>query len=397
MRELKDLAVRGRRVLIRQDLNVPRRDGVITSAARIQPALATIRMARAAGAKVLVMSHLGRPPEDCERVRRDPNYSLAPMAARLGRELGARVSFHRDYLRRPPQLQDGEVALLENVRFNRGEKNNADELARQYAALCDVFVMDAFGAAHRRQASTCGVIKYAQQSCAGPLLVQELRALSKVRAAPARPLLAIVGGAKASTKLTVLESLAKWVDILIPGGGIANTFLATRGGVGKSLHEPELVAIARRIITAARAGGARIILPEDVVVSKTIDKNALEQYGAPTIKAADAVAADEFILDVGPRAIACYERAIAGARTIIWNGPVGLFEWQEFSAGTAAVARAIAKADAYSVAGGGDTLAAMEEFIQVKKLSCVSTGGGAFLEYLEGKTLPAVAALAAAG
>ena len=376
---MTDLDLAGQRVLIREDLNVPVKDGRVSSDARIRAALPTVRAALDAGARVILMSHLGRPTEG----EFDAQFSLAPVAGHLGELLGQPVRLVDDW-RGGVNLQPGEVALLENVRFNAGEGKDDDELARAYAALCDVFVMDAFGTAHRAQASTHGVARFAPQACAGPLLVAELDALDRALANPARPMVAIVGGAKVSTKLDVLDALAERVDQLIVGGGIANTFLAAAGyRVGKSLCEHDLLGEAERI--AARTA---IPLPTDVVVAPAFAEDAPARVCA----VAD-VGEDEMILDVGPETAAAMAALLRDAGTILWNGPVGVFEFPAFAGGTEAIAHAIADSDAFSLAGGGDTLAAIDRFGIADRVSYISTGGGAFLEYVEGKTLPAVAVL----
>ncbi len=378
---MSDLDLAGQRVLIREDLNVPVKDGVVTSDARIRAALPTIEQALAAGAKPILMSHLGRPTEG----EFDAQFSMAPVANHLAGLLGREVRLVADW-RDGVTGADGEVLLLENVRFNAGEKKDDETLARAYAGLCDVFVMDAFGTAHRAQASTHGVARFAPVACAGPLLVKELEALAKALAEPARPLVAIVGGAKVSTKLEVLDALADKVDQLIVGGGIANTFLAAAGHpVGKSLCEHDLLAEASRI-----AAKASIPLPTDVVTAGEFAEDA----PASTVPV-DEVADDAMILDVGQETAAAMAELLRGAGTILWNGPVGVFEFDSFAAGTAVLARAIADSDAFSLAGGGDTLAAIDKFDIADKVSYISTGGGAFLEYVEGKVLPAVAVLEA--
>lgn len=373
------LDLQDRRVLIREDLNVPLKDGVVTSDARIRAALPTIEQALQAGARTLLMSHLGRPTEG----EREPRFSMAPVAAHLAALLGREVRLI-DAWRDGVEVAPGELVLLENVRFNRGEKHNDEALAQAYAALCDIFVMDAFGTAHRAQASTHGVARFAPQACAGPLLVAELEALDKALAEPARPLVAIVGGAKVSTKLAVLDALADKVDQLIVGGGIANTFLAAAGlPVGRSLCEHEMLEAARRI-----AAKTSIALPTDVVTAPACAEDA-----PATRCASAAVAEDAMILDVGPQTAAATAELLRGAGTILWNGPVGVFELANFAAGTQALAAAVADSPAFSLAGGGDTLAAIERFGIADKVSYRSTGGGAFLEYVEGKVLPAVAVL----
>jgi len=381
-----DLDLKGKRVLIREDLNVPVQDGVVTSDARIRASLPTIRHAIDAGARVLVMSHLGRPEEGMF----DPALSLAPVAARLSELLGRKVRLERNWLE-GVSCEPGEVVLCENVRFNKGEKKDKDDLAQRMAALCDIYVMDAFGTAHRAEASTHGVAKYARVACAGPLLVNELVALETALEKPARPLVAIVAGSKVSTKLTVLEALVAKVDLLIVGGGIANTFLAAQGlAVGKSLHEADMVGIAKRLLAAAQQGGADIPMPTDVVVAKEFKATA-----EADVKRADRVAPDEMILDIGPDTAERFAALLAQAGTIVWNGPVGVFEFDQFGEGTRTLANAIANSKAFSIAGGGDTLAAIEKYRVEEGISYISTGGGAFLEFIEGKKLPAVAMLEA--
>ncbi len=384
--KMTELDLRGKRVLIREDLNVPIKDGRITSDARLEASLPTLRAALDAGAAVMAMSHLGRPKEGAF----DAALSLAPVAAALGQALGCEVPLVRDWLD-GVTVAPGQLVLLENVRFNVGEKTDDAALAQRMAALCDVYVMDAFGTAHRAEASTHGVARFAKIACAGPLLVGELDALERALAHPARPLVAIVAGSKVSTKLTILESLIDKVDRLIPGGGIANTFLAAAGQpIGKSLHEPELVDEARRLMAAAQAKGVEIPLPVDVVVASEFSEQA-----KGTVKATHAVAADDLILDIGPETARQYAALAAAAGTIVWNGPVGVFEFPAFREGTRVLAEAIAQSAAFSIAGGGDTLAAIDLFGLSDRISYVSTGGGAFLEFLEGRTLPAVAALQA--
>ena len=383
---MTDLDLAGRRVLIREDLNVPIKDGAVTSDARLRAALPTLQRAAQAGARVMVMSHLGRPREGVP----DPGLSLAPVARRLGELLGREVRLAEDWLH-GLDVEDGEIVLCENVRFLEGEKADDEALARRMAALCDVYVMDAFGTAHRAQASTHGVARFAPVACAGPLLIAELEALGQALAQPARPLVAIVGGSKVSTKLGVLEALSERVDRLIAGGGIANTFIAAAGHeVGASLYEPDLVAQAARIRDAVRRRGGDVPIPSDVVVADAPSESAVE-----TVKAVDEVDPGEMILDIGPETARAYREAIDSAGTVVWNGPVGVFEFEPFAAGTREIAQAIARSSAFSIAGGGDTLAAIDAFGVTGQVSYVSTGGGAFLEFLEGKTLPAIAALEA--
>jgi len=378
---MQELDLAGKRVLIREDLNVPLADGQVSSDQRIRAALPTIELALAAGAKVMLMSHLGRPKEGVP----DAAASLAPVARRLSELLGREVPLLSDWTD-GVDCGAGEVVLLENVRFNIGEKADDEALARRMAALCDVFVMDAFGTAHRAQASTHGVARYAPIACAGPLLVRELEALAQALAEPARPLVAIVGGSKVSTKLTVLDALAARVDQLIVGGGIANTFIAAAGNaVGRSLHEPGLIEAAQRLMAAGDDG---IPIPTDVVVATEFSADA-----AAVVRAVDAVGADEMIMDIGPETASAYARLLADAGTIVWNGPVGVFEFERFGGGTKVLAEAIAASPAFSIAGGGDTLAAIDRYGVADRISYISTGGGAFLEFLEGRTLPAVAIL----
>ncbi len=385
--KMTDLDLAGKRVLIREDLNVPLKDGKVASDVRIHKSLPTIKQALEAGAKVMLMSHLGRPKEG----EFDTKASLAPVAEHLGKLLGKPVKLVKDWLD-GVEVAAGEVVLCENVRFNKGEKKNDDELSKKMAALCDVYVMDAFGTAHRAQASTHGVAKYAPVACAGPLLAGELEALGKALGNPARPMVAIVGGSKVSTKLTVLESLSKVVDQLIVGGGIANTFIAAAGhNVGKSLYEADLIDEAKKLTAAAQSRGGDIPVPSDVVVGTA---NPFEQAEAPaTLKAVSEVADNEMIFDVGPQTSAQFAQILKTAGTIVWNGPVGVFEYDQFGAGTKALSEAIAESSAFSIAGGGDTLAAVDKYGVAEKVSYISTGGGAFLEFLEGKKLPAVAIL----
>ncbi|MBS7691001.1 phosphoglycerate kinase [Pseudomonas lalucatii] len=374
-----DLDLQGKRVLIREDLNVPVKGGVVTSDARILAALPTLKLALEKGAAVLVCSHLGRPEEG---VYSEAD-SLAPVAAYLSQALGRDVPLVKDYLG-GVEVAPGELVLLENVRFNPGEKKNADALAEQYAALCDVFVMDAFGTAHRAQGSTHGVAKFAQVACAGPLLAAELDALGKALGNPAAPMAAIVAGSKVSTKLDVLNSLSQVCDQLIVGGGIANTFLAAAGlPVGKSLYEADLVETARAI-----AAKVSVPLPVDVVVAKAFAEDA-----EATVKAVAEVAEDDMILDIGPQTAAQFAELLKSSRTILWNGPVGVFEFDQFGNGTRVLAEAIAESPAFSIAGGGDTLAAIDKYGVAARISYISTGGGAFLEFVEGKVLPAVEVL----
>jgi phosphoglycerate kinase len=377
---MTDLDLSGKRVLIREDLNVPVAEGVVTSDARIQAALPTIEAALAAGAAVLLVSHLGRPTEG----QADAQFSLQPVAARLGQLLQRDVPLVDNWID-GVDVEPGNVVLLENVRFLAGEKACDESLSRKMAALCDVFVMDAFGTAHRAQASTYGVAEYAPVACAGPLLARELEALGKALTEPARPFVAIVGGSKVSTKLHVLDALAGMVDTLIVGGGIANTFIAAAGhNVGKSLHEAEMLDTARRL-AAGGEGRADIPVPDDVVVAGEFSADA-----KPATRSVDAVGDDELILDIGPATAERFAAILADAGTIIWNGPVGVFEFDAFGEGTRALAEAIAASDAFSVAGGGDTLAAIDKYDVADRISYISTGGGAFLEFVEGKKLPAV-------
>jgi phosphoglycerate kinase len=382
---MADLELKGKRVLIREDLNVPVKEGRIVNDARIRAALPSIQLALQKGAKVMVMSHLGRPKEGVP-LADQPESALAPVAAHLGSLLGVEVVVQpldfnvADSL----LLKDGQCVLLENVRVNKGETKNDEVLSRYYASLCDVFVMDAFGTAHRAQASTHGVAKYAPMACAGPLLAAELDALDKALSSPVRPLLAVVGGAKVSSKLQVLESLAKKVDFLVVGGGIANTFLAAAGKpVGKSLFEAEMIEQAQRIMAQTH-----IPLPVDVVVASEFAESA-----PATVKDVDAVSADDMILDIGPRSIAALVETIGKANTILWNGPVGVFEFPAFASGTEAVAKAIAANPGFSIAGGGETITAIEKYGIEQQISYISTGGGAFLEFVQGDVLPAVAIL----
>jgi len=384
IKRMTDLDLRGKRVLIRQDLNVPVKDGVVTSDIRIRASLPTVQKAVEAGAHVLVMSHLGRPTEG----EYAEESSLKPVAERLSELLGRPVRLEKNWLD-GIDSKPGDVVLCENVRFNKGEIKNDPELGRKMAALCDIFVMDAFGTAHRAQASTHAVAQYAPVACAGPLLAAELDALGKALQDPERPLLAIVGGSKVSTKLTVLDSLSNKVDQLIVGGGIANTFIAAAGfPVGKSLCENDLIPEAKRLCEAARARGADIPIPTDVVCAKEFSETA-----EATVKRVEDVADDDMILDIGPETAAHYANMLKSAGTIVWNGPVGVFEIDQFGEGTRTTALAIAESSGFSIAGGGDTLAAIDKYGIGDKISYTSTGGGAFLEFLEGKKLPAVAVL----
>jgi phosphoglycerate kinase len=371
----------GKRVLIREDLNVTINDGVISNDTRIRAALPTIEMARTAGAEVIIMSHLGRPAEG-KTIEEQDEFSLQPVADRLAMLLDCDVAVNRDYLiRAPASLGSGSVTLLENVRINAGEKANDDVLAKSYAALCDVFVMDAFGTAHRAQASTYGIAKHARIACAGPLLASELDALERSLKNPERPMLAIVGGAKVSSKLEVLKNLSTKVDRLIVGGGIANTFLAAAGvNVGKSLFEPDLIDTAKALMESTS-----IPMPTDVVVAKKFDANAVA-----VTKLVIDIEDDDMILDIGPVTAAYFAEIIGNMKTIIWNGPVGVFEFEQFSNGTQAVAKAIADSAGFSIAGGGETIAAIDKYAITDKVSYISTGGGAFLEYVQGAVLPAV-------
>ena len=383
--KMTDLDLAGKRVLIREDLNVPIKDGKVASDKRIRASLPTIEHAMNAGAKVMLMSHLGRPTEG----EFADEFSMRPVADHLSGLLGKEVKLVADYLENAPQVEDGEVVLLENVRFNAGEKKNDETLSKKYAALCDVYVMDAFGTAHRAQASTHGAGQFAPVACAGPLLAGELDALGKALDGPARPMAAIVGGSKVSTKLTVLDSLSGVVDQLIPGGGIANTFIAACGyNVGKSLYEADLIPEAKRLMEAAKEKGGEIPVPTDVVVGKEFSESA-----EAVVKKVDEVSDDDMIFDIGPETAARYAEMMASAGTIVWNGPVGVFEFDQFGEGTRALGNAIAASSAFSIAGGGDTLAAVDKYEIADKVSYISTGGGAFLEFLEGKKLPAVAML----
>ena len=383
VKRMADQALEGKRVLIREDLNVPIKDGKVTSTARLDAAVPTLVRALDAGARVMVMSHLGRPKEG----KPDPAASLAPVAAKLGELLGRKVPLATNWLG-GVNVAPGELVLCENVRFEVGEEADDDVLSRRMAALCDVFVMDAFGTAHRTQASTNGVARHAPIACAGPLLVAELEALGKALENPKRPLTAIIGGSKVSTKIELLQSLSTKVDELVLGGGIANTIIAAAGfGVGKSLHEKDMLEFAAKLLRG-EFGKAKIPLPTDVVVATSLADGVKGR-----IKTVRDVASDEMILDIGPETAGAYAERLASAGTIVWNGPLGVFENAEFAAGTRRIAEAIAASKAFSIAGGGDTLAAIEQFGLGRSISYISTGGGAFLEFLEGKNLPAVATL----
>lgn len=379
--EMHDLSLSGQRVLIRQDLNVPIHDGKITNDARIRASLPTLQYALKQGAAVMVMSHLGRPVEG----EYDESLSLAPVAAALTEALGVQVNLVRDWIE-GVDIEPGQIVLCENVRFLDGEKKSAPELSRKMAALCDVFVMDAFGTAHRAQASTYGVAEFAPIACAGPLLSAELQALAQALETPAHPMVAIVGGSKVSTKLALLEQLINKVDQLVIGGGIANTFIAAAGySIGQSLYEEDLLDVAKKLIQKAQATGTQIPIPTDVVCAKSFSKQAEAE-----IKSIDAVADDDLILDIGPESCQQIAAIMKQAGTIVWNGPLGVFEFDNFEQGTKTLSYAIADSDAFSIAGGGDTVAAIDKFNIANKISYISTGGGAFLEFLEGKVLPAV-------
>jgi len=383
--KMTDLDLAGKRVLIREDLNVPIKDGKVTSDARIRASMPTIEHAMNAGAKVMLMSHVGRPVEG----EFSEENSLKPVADHLASLLGKPVRLIRDYLDGGFDVADGEVVLLENVRFNAGEGKNNEALSKKYAALCDIYVMDAFGTAHRAQASTHGAGVYAPVACAGPLLAGELEALGKALHNPARPMVAIVGGSKVSTKLTVLESLSKIVDQLVVGGGIANTFIAAAGyPVGKSLYEADLIDTCKRLTADAESRGGNIPVPTDIVCAKEFSPTA-----TASLKAADECLDDDMIFDIGPDSAAALAEIIMNAGTIVWNGPVGVFEFDQFGEGTKAISMAIAASPAFSIAGGGDTLAAVDKYGIADQVSYISTGGGAFLEFLEGKALPAVTML----
>ena len=381
--QMKNMNLAGKRVVIREDLNVPIKDGKIGSDKRIRAAIPTIKMADVKGAGVVILSHLGRPTEG----EYDPMFSLAPVAARLADLLGKHVHLVKSV--DEAIAAPGQVVMLENIRFMKGEKKNSEELARKLAALGDVYVMDAFGAAHRAHASTEGAIRFAAEPCAGPLLIDELEAIGKILERPARPLAAVIGGSKVSTKLALLENLLTKVDRLIVGGGIANTFLAAAGfGVGVSLFEADLIPAAGQIMEAAKQAGKELPLPVDVVVAKELAAGVPVQ----TVKA-DAVPADGMILDIGPQTVALYSKILADAATVVWNGPVGAFETEPFGAGTRALSEVLSASQAYVLVGGGDSVAAVEQYGLADKMGYISTGGGASLELLEGKVLPSIAAL----
>jgi len=384
---MADLDLAGKRVLIRQDLNVPVQNGEISSDQRIRASMPTIRRCIESGVRLMIMSHLGRPTEGVA----EDQYSLKPVADYLSAALGKNVRLISNYLQEAPVVSDGEVVLLENVRFNPGEKADDESLSRQYAGLCDIYVMDAFGTAHRAQASTHGVGLFAPVACAGPLLIAELEALEQALDNPQRPVVAIVGGSKVSSKLTVLDTLLQTADLLIPGGGIANTFIAASGyNVGKSLVEEDLIPEARRLIEVAGAAGKEIPIPVDVVCGREFSSET-----QAVVKAVDAVIDDDMIFDIGPQTVARYAKMVQSAATIVWNGPMGVFEFDQFGEGTRILAQAIASSNAFSIAGGGDTLAAVDKYGISGQISYISTGGGAFLEFLEGKQLPAVTMLEA--
>ena len=385
LRGMDDLNVSQKRVLVRVDFNVPVKNVKVMDDTRIRASLPTIRQLLSGNARVLLTTHLGRPEEGVY----DQKYSLAPVAAHLAELLHEEVPLVRHWRRDKTAIPAGRIVMLENVRFEIGETENADDLARYLASLCDIYVNDAFATAHRAQASTHGVAKFAPQACAGPLIIREVDALTRALANPERPLVAVVGGAKVSTKLTILESLLRVVDQLIVGGGIANTFLAAAGyAIGQSLHEPDLVAVARQLMDSAKAQGKSIPLPTDVVCGKTFDEATVA-----TVKPVAAIAADDLVMDVGPQTAQAYARLLDKAKTIVWNGPLGVFEFAAFSQGTQVLTAAIAGSNAFSIAGGGDTLAAIAKFGISDKLSYISTAGGAFLEFLEGRELPAIAIL----
>lgn len=382
--KMSDFDLKGKRVLIREDFNVPIKHGLVTSDLRIRAALPTIKQAMKAGAKVMLMSHLGRPADGS----RDEAYSLAPVARQLSKLLKIEVPLIQHWID-GFSMGDAQVVLLENVRFHHGETDNNVELSRKMASFCDIYVMDAFATSHRTESSTFGIIKYAKQSCAGPLLLAELECLAKIMEKPAHPIVAIIGGSKVSTKLALLDALVKKVDALIIGGGIANTFLAAEGyTVGKSLHEPDLIDEAERLTLEAKKRNAEIPIPVDVVVADKLTENA-----EISVRLVSQIDDNEKIFDIGPDSIANCVRIIKKAKTIIWNGPVGAFEIEAFSNGTEAIAKAIAESKAFKVAGGGDTLAAIEKYHITSKIDYISTGGGAFLTVLEGRTLPVIAAL----
>lgn len=383
--KMSDLDLTNKHVLIREDLNVPLKNGEITSDIRIRATIPTIKLALKAGAKVMLMSHLGRPEEGVF----DPQYSLAPIAKRLSELLEMDVPLIQHWTGGGFSMNKHNIVLLENVRFHKGESSNSPELAKKMAALCDVFIMDAFATAHRNEASTCGIAAFAPIACAGPLLVQELDALNSIMENPKHPIVAIVGGSKVSTKLELLDALSQKVDSLIIGGGIANTFIAAEGYVvGKSLYEPDLIDEAERLMVNAKNRGAEIPIPTDVIVAEKLADDA-----ESSIRLVSQVDDNEKILDIGPDTVKALVAIIKKAKTILWNGPVGAFEVEQFSQGTEAIANAIAESKGYSIAGGGDTLAAIEKYGIADKIDYISTGGGAFLSFLEGKKLPAIVAL----
>lgn len=382
--KMSDLKLKGKRILIREDLNVPIKNGVVTSDIRIRSAIPTIKLALKAGAQVMIMSHLGRP----EVGSHDPQYSLAPVATCLSTLLKMEVPLITNWIN-GFSMRDHSVVLLENVRFHKGETENSNDLAQKMAALCDIFVMDAFATAHRAEASTCGIIQYAPIACAGPLLVNELDALTKIMHEPKHPVVAIVGGSKVSTKLSLLDSLSKKVDTLIVGGGIANTFIAAEGyTVGKSLYEPDLIDEAERMTLSAKQRGAEIPVPTDVIVGERLSEDS-----ESSVRLVSQIDDNEKIYDIGPDTLKVWTNIIKKAKTILWNGPVGAFEIEQFSKGTEAIANAVANSAGFSVAGGGDTLAAIQTYQLADKIDYISTGGGAFLSFLEGKPLPAIVAL----
>ncbi len=382
MLTINDVNLQNKKVLIREDFNVPIKDGVVTSDVRIKAALPTIKKAIENNCEVILMSHLGRPEEG----EFDEKYSLAPVAVTLSNLLGQKVKLVSDWQENGVKINNGEVALLENVRFLVGESENSEELARQYASLADIFIMDAFASAHRKHASTYGVAEFAKTSCAGPLLIEEVKQISKAIEDPKRPLVAVVGGSKVSTKMEILDGLSKKADHIILGGGLANTFIEASGlSIGKSLIEQDLVNFARNLIRELQSRGGDIPMPVDVVVAKDLDENATAE-----IKSISNVVAEDMILDIGPDTIKNFCKYFADAGTIIWNGPLGVFEYEQFANGTKEIGKAIAQSEAYTLAGGGDTLAAIDKYGLQDQISYISTGGGAFLEFIAGKELPAI-------